>query len=41
MKTAYENQELRKEKISSGYLRPSMFTWEKTAEKMLKIYQKK
>ncbi|WP_435357027.1 glycosyltransferase family 4 protein [Emticicia sp. SJ17W-69] len=39
MQTAYENEALRKEKITLGYLRPSMFTWEKTAQKMLNIYQ--
>lgn len=39
MQTAYENEALRKEKINLGYLRPSMFTWEKTAQKMLNIYQ--
>lgn len=40
MQTAYENETLRNEKIALGYLRPSMFTWQKTAEKMLNIYQK-
>jgi glycosyltransferase involved in cell wall biosynthesis len=39
MKIAYENETLRKEKIALGYLRPSMFTWRKTAEKMLSIYR--
>jgi glycosyltransferase involved in cell wall biosynthesis len=40
MKIAYENETLRKEKIALGYLRPNMFTWQNTAEKMLNIYQK-
>jgi glycosyltransferase involved in cell wall biosynthesis len=40
MQTAYENETLRKEKIALGYLRPSMFTWQNSAEKMLNIYQK-
>ncbi len=40
MQTAYENESLRNEKIALGYLRPSMFTWQNTAEKMLNIYQK-
>jgi glycosyltransferase involved in cell wall biosynthesis len=40
MIVAYENKEIRQEKIALGYLRPSMFTWQKTAEKMLYIYQK-
>ncbi len=39
MQTAYENETLRQEKIRLGYLRPSMFTWQKTAQKMLNIYQ--
>jgi glycosyltransferase involved in cell wall biosynthesis len=41
MKLAYENENLRNEKIALGYLRPSQFTWQQTADKMLKIYLKK
>lgn len=36
---AYENDKLRQQKINSGFLRPSMFTWQNTAQKMLNIYQ--
>lgn len=39
METAYKNEGLRQKKIALGYLRPQIFTWEKTAEKMLKVYQ--
>jgi len=39
MATAYKNEALRKEKITLGYGRPSIFTWQKTAAKVLKIYQ--
>ena len=41
MKTAYENESLRKKKIDSGYLRLKMFTWQKTAEQMINLYVKK
>ncbi|GAB2644312.1 glycosyltransferase family 1 protein [Emticicia sediminis] len=41
MTVAYENDKLRQQKINSGFLRPSMFTWQNTAQKMLKIYQSK
>ena len=41
MTLAYENQSLRQEKIALGYIRPNLFTWIQTAEKMLNIYQKK
>lgn len=41
MKLAYENDTLRQEKITLGFLRPSMFTWQNTAKKMLNIYQKR
>jgi glycosyltransferase involved in cell wall biosynthesis len=40
MTIAYKNENLRKEKITLGYSRPSLFTWAKTASKMLEIYQK-
>ena len=40
MKTAYENDSLRLEKINLGYLRLNMFTWKKTAEQMLSLYLK-
>lgn len=39
MTTAYENEILRKEKIRIGYERPKYFTWQKTANKVLEIYQ--
>ena len=39
MTIAYKNDALRNEKIALGYLRPNMFTWQKTAEKMLNIYK--
>ncbi|MES2517374.1 MAG: glycosyltransferase family 1 protein [Bacteroidota bacterium] len=39
MTEAYENDRLRKEKINLGFTRPSLFTWQKAAEKMLAIYQ--
>lgn len=41
MTIAYENDKLRQQKIKSGFLRPSIFTWQNTAQKMLKIYQAK
>ncbi|WP_064196508.1 MULTISPECIES: glycosyltransferase family 1 protein [Emticicia] len=41
MTVAYENDKLRQQKINSGFLRPSMFTWQNTAQKMLNIYQSK
>jgi glycosyltransferase involved in cell wall biosynthesis len=41
MKLAYENDTLRQEKITLGFLRPSMFTWQNTAKMMLNIYQKR
>lgn len=41
MIVAYENNQLRQQKIKSGFLRPSMFTWQNTAQKMLNIYQSK
>lgn len=41
MTVAYENDILRQQKINSGFLRPSMFTWQNTAQKMLNIYQSK
>ncbi|MBC7407242.1 MAG: glycosyltransferase family 4 protein [Arcicella sp.] len=40
MKSAYENYNLRQEKIALGYSRISLFTWQKTAEKMLCLYLK-
>ena len=40
MKLAYENYNLRQEKIVLGYSRISLFTWQKTAEKMLNLYLK-
>lgn len=39
LKIAYQNEVLRQEKIKLGYLRPSMFTWENAAKKILNIYQ--
>ena len=36
---AYENQPLREQKIALGYTRPMVFTWQKTAQKMLEIYR--
>lgn len=39
MKIAYSNETLRKEKIKLGYDRLKLFTWEKTATKVLTIYQ--
>jgi glycosyltransferase involved in cell wall biosynthesis len=41
MTEAYENDQQRQQKIKSGFLRPSMFTWQNTAQKMLNIYQSK
>lgn len=40
MTLAYKNESLRKEKIALGYNRPNLFTWAKTATKILEIYQK-
>lgn len=40
MTLAYKNESLRKEKIALGYSRPNLFTWPKTATKILEIYQK-
>lgn len=40
MSLAYKNESLRKEKIALGYNRPNLFTWAKTATKILEIYQK-
>ena len=39
MTIAYENQPLREQKIALGYTRPMVFTWQKTAQKMLEIYR--
>ena len=39
MSISYKNELLRKEKITLGYERPSLFTWQKTATKVLDIYQ--
>lgn len=39
MTVAYSNKQLRKEKINLGYGRPALFTWQKTAAKILAIYQ--
>ncbi|PWK20041.1 glycosyltransferase involved in cell wall biosynthesis [Arcicella aurantiaca] len=39
MTIAYKNEGLRKEKITLGYARPSLFTWQKTASKVLSIYK--
>ena len=41
MKTAYENESLRKIKIDLGYSRLKMFTWQNTAEQMINLYAKK
>lgn len=41
MKTAYEDESLRKQKIDLGYLRLKIFTWQKTAEQMINLYVKK
>ncbi len=41
MKTAYENEKLRKEKINLGYLRLRMFTWPHTAGQMINLYETK
>ena len=41
IQSAYKNNDLRQEKINLGYLRKGMFTWQKTAEQMLKLYLKK
>ena len=41
IKTAYENESLRKKKIDLGYLRLKMFTWKHTAEQMLNLYENK
>ncbi len=38
MTIAYEDESLRNEKITLGYVRPTVFTWQKTAEKILAIY---
>jgi glycosyltransferase involved in cell wall biosynthesis len=40
MKTAYENENLRRKKIDLGFLRLKMFTWQHTAEQMLNLYEK-
>ena len=39
MTLAYSNEILRNEKINLGYGKPSLFSWLKTATKMLSIYQ--
>jgi glycosyltransferase involved in cell wall biosynthesis len=39
MTTAYSDEILRRERITLGYNRPSLFTWEKAAKKVLEIYQ--
>lgn len=39
MRVAYENKPLREQKISLGYTRPMVFTWQKTAQKMLDVYR--
>lgn len=41
MTSAYKNESLREEKIALGYTRPSLFTWARTANQILEIYQKK
>ena len=40
MTSAYKNESLREEKIALGYTRPSLFTWARTANQILEIYQK-
>lgn len=39
MTIAYENKPLREQKIAMGITRPKVFTWQKTAQKMLHIYR--